>query len=87
MRKLIVSEFTSLDGVMQAPGGPEEDPVESFAFGGWQAPYDDDLVGEVTQKELKESVEYLLGRKTFEIWAGYWPQHADIWPGISIDVT
>jgi dihydrofolate reductase len=83
MRKIIVLEFMTLDGVMQAPGGPEEDPAESFAFGGWQAPFDDDLVGEVTQKELGQSVEYLLGRKTFEIWADYWPKHADIWPGIN----
>jgi dihydrofolate reductase len=83
MRKIIVLEFMTLDGVMQAPGGPEEDPAESFAFGGWQAPFDDDLVGQVTGKELKQHVEYLLGRKTFEIWAGYWPKHADIWPGIN----
>jgi dihydrofolate reductase len=83
MRKITVLEFMTLDGVMQAPGGPEEDPAESFAFGGWQAPFDDDLVGQVTQKELKQSVEYLLGRKTFEIWADYWPKHTDIWPGIN----
>lgn len=83
MRKIIVLTFMSLDGVMQAPGGPEEDPTEHFAFGGWQAPYDDDVANEVTAKELEASVEYLLGRKTFEIWADYWPQHADIWPGIN----
>jgi dihydrofolate reductase len=83
MRKIIVLEFMTLDTVMQAPGGPEEDPTESFAFGGWQAPFDDDLVDEVTKKELKQPVEYLLGRKTFEIWADYWPKHADIWPGIN----
>ncbi len=83
MRKITILEFMTLDGVMQAPGGPEEDPTENFAFGGWQAPYDDDLLGEVTEKELKESVEYLLGRKTFEIWSHYWPQHADFWPGIN----
>ena len=83
MRKITVLSNITLDGVMQAPGGPEEDPSATFAFGGWQAPYDDDLVGVVTQNELKESVEYLLGRKTFEIWADYWPKHADIWPGIN----
>jgi dihydrofolate reductase len=83
MRKITVLEFMTLDGVMQAPGGREEDPAESFRFGGWQAPFEDDIVHEVTRKELKESVEYLLGRKTFEIWAGYWPKHADIWPGIN----
>lgn len=83
MRKIVVLEFMTLDGVMQAPGGPEEDPMENFSFGGWQAPFDDDLVGQVTDKELKQPAEYLLGRKTFDIWAGYWPKHADIWPGIS----
>jgi dihydrofolate reductase len=83
MRKIVVLEFMTLDGVMQAPGGPEEDPTAKFAFGGWQVPFDDDLVGEVTKKELKASVEYLLGRKTFEIWADYWPKHIDIWPGIN----
>ncbi len=83
MRKIYVLEFMTLDGVMQAPGGPEEDPINSFGFGGWQAPYDDSLVSEVTQKELEQSVDYLLGRRTFEIWADYWPKHADIWPGIN----
>jgi dihydrofolate reductase len=86
MRKITILEFMTLDGVMQAPGGPEEDPTASFDFGGWQAPFEDDLVHEVTQKELKEPVEYLLGRKTFEIWADYWPQHADMWPGINDDM-
>ncbi len=79
MRKITVLEFMTLDGVMQAPGGPEE----GFTFGGWQASYKDELLYEVTDKELEQSVEYLLGRKTFEIWAGYWPQHADMWPGIN----
>lgn len=83
MRKIIVLEFITLDGVMQAPGGPEEDPSAAFKFGGWQAPYDDEAAGEVAEKELKQSVEYLLGRKTFEIFAGYWPKHADFWPGIN----
>jgi dihydrofolate reductase len=68
---------------MQAPGGPEEDPSAKFDFGGWQAPYADDLLNEVTKKELEAPVEYLLGRKTFEIWADYWPLHADVWPGIN----
>lgn len=83
MRKIIVLEFITLDGVMQAPGGPEEDPSAAFAYGGWQAPYDDEAVGEVAGKELKQPVEYLLGRKTFEIWAGYWPKHGDFWPAIN----
>ena len=83
MRKIIVLEFMTLDGVMQAPGGPEEDPTAKFTFGGWQVPFKDELVSQVTGKELKQPVEYLLGRKTFEIWADYWPKHSDIWPGIN----
>lgn len=83
MRKIIVLEFITLDGVCQAPGGPEEDESGSFKFGGWQAPYDDDMAGQVAKKELKQSVEYLLGRKTFEIFASYWPNHSDFWPGIN----
>jgi dihydrofolate reductase len=73
----------TLDGVMQAPGGPEEDTSGGFKYGGWVAPYDDEVGGEVVQKELKQAADYLLGRKTFEIWASYWPEHADIWPGIN----
>lgn len=83
MRKITVLEFMTLDGVMQAPGGPEEDPAENFKFAGWQAPYDDQIVNDVAGKELKEPVEYLLGRKTFDIWSNYWPHHADFWPGIN----
>ena len=73
----------TLDGVMQAPGGPKEDPSGGFKYGGWGAPYGDEVFGKVVQKELKQPVDYLLGRKTFEIWAGYWPEHADFWPGIN----
>lgn len=83
MRKIVVLEFMTLDGVMQAPGGPEEDPSETFTFGGWQAPYDDPVAGQVAQTELDAPAVYLLGRKTFEIWADYWPKHADFWPGIN----
>ena len=73
----------TLDGVMQAPGGPEEDPSGDFNYGGWVAPYDDEVDDKVVQKELKQPTDYLLGRKTFEIWAPFWPKHADIWPGIN----
>ena len=83
MRKIIVLSFISLDGVMQAPGGPEEDPSEGFKYGGWSAPYDDEVGGEVVQKELEQPADYLLGRKTFDIWAAYWPEHAEYWPGIN----
>lgn len=82
MRKIIVLSMITLDGVMQAPGGPEEDPSGGFKYGGWTAPYADEAYGKVVEKELKPA-DYLLGRKTFEIWAGYWPEHGDFWPGIN----
>lgn len=72
----------TLDGVMQAPGGPKEDTSGGFKFGGWTAPYGDEVYGKVLEKELKPA-DYLLGRKTFEIWAAYWPEHGDFWPGIN----
>jgi len=72
----------SLDGVMQAPGGPEEDTSEGFQYGGWIAPFGDEVGGKVVQREMQQA-DYLLGRKTFEIWASFWPNHADIWPGIN----
>jgi len=73
----------TLDGVMQAPGGPKEDTSGGFKYGGWVAPYGDEVEGELVQKELQQPADYLLGRKTFEIWAGYWPEHGDFWPGIN----
>lgn len=82
MRKIIVFSMMSLDGVIQAPGGPKEDPSGGFKYGGWTASYMDEVFGEVMQKEL-EPADYLLGRKTFKIWAGYWPEHGDMWPGIN----
>ena len=85
MRKIIVLSMISLDGVMQAPGGPEEDASGGFEYGGWVAPYGDEVSGKVMQKLMKPS-DILLGRKTFEIWENYWPEHADFWPGIN-DVT
>ena len=75
----------TLDGVIQAPGGPKEDTSGGFKYGGWSAPYSDDVLGKVMQKLMK-SADLLLGRKTFEIWANFWPEHADFWPGIN-DVT
>lgn len=72
----------TLDGVMQAPGGPKEDTSGGFKYGGWVAPYSDEVYGKVVQKELSPA-DYLLGRKTFEIWANYWPKHGDFWPGIN----
>jgi len=72
----------SLDGVMQAPGGPKEDRSGGFKYGGWTAPYGDEVLGRVMQKQMKPA-DLLLGRKTFEIFASYWPGHADFWPGIN----
>jgi len=82
MRKIIVLSMITLDGVMQVPGGPEEDISGGFKYGGWVAPYADEVYDKVVQKELKRT-DYLLGRKTFEIWAGFWPEHGDFWPGIN----
>jgi len=85
MRKIIVLSFITLNGVMQAPGGPEEDTSSGFKYGGWVAPYfyeADEAAGEFMAKQLK-SADLLLGRKTFEIFADYWPEHAEMWPGIN----
>ena len=83
MRKIIVISMITIDGVMQAPGGSKEDASEGFKYGGWVAPYGDEVGGKVVRKELNQTADYLLGRKTFEIWAGYWPQHGDFWSGIN----
>ncbi|HTN37038.1 MAG TPA: dihydrofolate reductase family protein [Arachidicoccus sp.] len=88
MRKIIIQEFITLDGVMQAPGGPEEDKSNDFKYGGWTAPYffeADEEANEFMQKNMN-STDLLLGKKTYEIFAAYWPQHAEMWPGIN-DVT
>ena len=83
MRKVIVFEHISLDGVIQGPGRPDEDPSGGFAHGGWIAPYDDDeTIGAALKKWMDMPFDLLLGRKTFDIWAGFWPQHADMWPGV-----
>src|ERR1700752_5210034 len=83
MRKIIVLSMITLDGVMQAPGGPKEDTSGGFKYGGWTAAYGDEAYLTAVQKELKKPADYLLGRKTFEIWEDYWPEHADFWPGIT----
>jgi len=82
MRKIIVISMITLDGVMQAPGGPDEDTSGDFKYGGWTYAYLDDESGKVMERLMKPT-DYLLGRKTFEIFAGYWPEHADVWPGIN----
>ena len=84
MRKIIVLEFMTIDGVMQAPGGPEEDSAAKFEFGGWQAPFmGDEAASALTGPALNANVEFLLGGYTFDIWSDYWPKHADIWPYIN----
>ena len=82
MRKIIVSSFITLDGIMQAPGGPEEDTSGGFKYGGWTALYGDEVFGKVLEKQMQPA-DLLLGRKTFEIFAGYWPEHENGWPGIN----
>lgn len=82
MRKIIVNSMISLDGVLQAPGGPDEDTSGGFKYGGWSAPYDDDSFNEHFAP-LMGPTDLLLGRKTFDIFAGYWPQHAEFWPGVN----
>jgi len=84
MRKIIVIPFVSLDGVMQAPGGPKEDTSGGFKYGGWTVPYFDDFSGKVMGEQMSlERSELLLGRKTYEIFSGYWPHHAADWPSIN----
>ena len=82
MRKIIVLSMITLDGVMQAPGGPKEDTSGGFKYGGWTAPYGDDVSNKVMQKLMKPA-DLLLGRKTFEIWEHYWPKHTDFWPSVN----
>ncbi|MDP1635207.1 MAG: dihydrofolate reductase family protein [Gallionellaceae bacterium] len=83
MRNIIVLEFMSLDGVMQAPGGPGEDISGGFKYGGWTVPYFDDFSGKQMEKQMNKPFELLLGRKTYEIFASYWPHHSADWPGIN----
>ena len=82
MRKINVLEFVTLDGVIQGPGGPKEDTSGGFAYSGWQSPHRDAASGAAMMKQMKTPADVLLGRKTFEIFAGFWPQHADIWPEV-----
>ena len=84
MRKIIVGAQVSMDGVMQAPGGPWEDPTKGFKFGGWVMPYFDQVFGEEIDRVFKEKFDLLLGRKTYEIFAAYWPYYYENAPHGSI---
>ncbi len=84
MRKIIVGAMVSMDGVMQAPGGPREDPTKGFKFGGWEMPYFDQEFGEELGRIFKEKFDLLLGRKTYEIFAAYWPYYDENAPHGSI---
>lgn len=79
MRKIVVGSFITLDGVMQAAGGPEE----GFNYGGWSAPYYDETLDQIAEKQKQPARDLLLGRKTFEIFASFFPDHEEIWPGVN----
>jgi dihydrofolate reductase len=83
MRKIIILSFISLDGVMQAPGGPTEDTSGGFTLGGWTVPYFDEFAGQLMGKQMGQPFDLLLGRKTFDIFASYWPLHQEEGPGIN----
>lgn len=83
MRKINVLEFITLDGVMQGPGGPGEDTSGNFTFGGWTVPYFDEFAGNIMTEQMKEPFSLLLGRKTYEIFASYWPQNEVGWKGVN----
>jgi dihydrofolate reductase len=83
MRKIIVLTFLTLDGVMQAPGGPEEDTSGNFTYGGWTVPYFDEFLGQVMTEQMGKPFDLLLGRKTFEVFASYWPHHPEEGAGIN----
>ncbi len=83
MRKIIVIEFVTLDGIIQSPGGDGEDSSGGFKHGGWVFPYFDDYAGNLMNEQMKPPFDLLLGRETYGIFASYWPEHADGWPGIN----
>jgi dihydrofolate reductase len=83
MRKIMVLTFITLDGVMQGPGGPTEDTSGNFKYGGWTVPYFDEFLGQVMTEQMSMPFDLLLGRKTFELFASYWPQHPEEGAGIN----
>lgn len=85
MRKILVLEFMTLDGVIQAPGESKEDTAEGFEYGGWMGPYfgKDEVAGHEMEEQMQETQSLLLGRKTYDIWEGYWPTHTESWPQVN----
>jgi len=83
MRKIIVLSFITLDGIMQAPGGPKEDTSGDFTFGGWTVPYFDEEAGKIMEEQMKGEYDLLLGRKTYDIFSNYWPDHTEGWPQVN----
>lgn len=83
MRKIIVLEHISLDGVIQGPGGPEEDTSGGFTLGGWISGYSDDVLGTALKKQMSLPFDLLIGRKTYDIWAPYWPKNGQFWPNVN----
>ena len=83
MRKIIAVEFITIDGVMQAPGGSKEDTAEGFKYGGWMSPYFDEVSGKEMETQMEKTEALLLGHKTYDIFAGYWPDHTDPWPQVN----
>ncbi len=83
MRKIIAVEFITIDGVMQAPGGSKEDTAEGFKYGGWMGPYFDEVGGNEMKTQMEKTEALLLGRKTYDIFDSYWPDHTDSWPQVN----
>ena len=83
MRNIIVLSFITLDGVMQGPGGPTEDTSGNFTYGGWTVPFFDDFLGKIMTEQMSKPFDLLLGRKTFEVFASYWPYHEEEGAGIN----
>ena len=83
MRKIIAVEFITIDGVMQAPGGSKEDTAEGFKYGGWMGPYFDEVGSNEMKVQMEKTAALLLGRKTYDIFDSYWPDHTDSWPQVN----
>lgn len=83
MRKIVVLEHISLDGVIQGPGGPDEDTSGGFAYGGWIGAYSNEVLGTLLKKQMGLLFDLLIGRKTYDIWAPYWPNNGQYWPRVN----